>query len=369
MLSFEVTMWSPTSKLTPELSVSTLNRMLDVVTQMGLDAVAILQRAGVSATPEELRAGSAMKLHPSRFDAIYAQCILAMEANANLQSGRLSLERNEHRMMCYSIINCATLHEAILRASEFLQMLAPRAGMLFLRLENNIAELEQITYRRQRSASAFVSDMVGLSTFHQLFGWLIGQRIDLLEAETLYSPVFEPLLFLAHFPVPLQFGGRGNRVTFSAEILSRPIVRTYPELVELLEVFPFAFNGPEYRLRTVSEHVRCLCSKALCAQEPPPTLQSLAGVFNQSVSTFRRRLADEGTSLNDIKRDCRQSMAVKLLGRGDLSVSEVASRLGFADSATFRRAFKEWTGQAPADYRRPGCHDQPEGRHARTFHA
>jgi AraC-like DNA-binding protein len=339
------------TRLTSELSASTLDRMLDLAAQIGLDPTAILSRAGVSVTHGEARSHSVARLCHEKFDAVYAQCVIAMEAHANHQCGRLSLELNEHRMMCYCIITCSTLREAILRASEFLEMLAPRAGRLFLRVDGNVAEVELDTNRRHRTASSFVADMVGLSAFHQLFGWLVGQHIELIEAETDYPPVLEPLLFLAHFPVPLTFGADSNRITFSAGMLDLPVVRDYSELVKLLEVFPFDFDGPEYRLRTVSEHVRALCMKALAAHERPPSLDALAPTFNQSVSTFRRRLAEEGTSLNQIRQECRRSMAIKLLERPKMPLLEVARRLGFAEVATFRRAFKLWTGRSPGAFR------------------
>jgi AraC-like DNA-binding protein len=326
--------------------------MLDLAAQIGLDLTTILSKAGVPATHEEVRSNTVARLYHEKFDAVYAQCVIAMEAHANHQCGRLSLELNEHRMMCYCIITCATLREAILRASEFLEMLAPRAGRLFLRVDGNVAEVELDTNRRHRTASSFVCDMVGLSTFHQLFGWLVGQHIELIEAETVYAPAFEPLLFLAHFPVPLTFGADGNRIMFSADMLDLSVVRDYSELVKLLEVFPFDFDGPEYRLRTISEHVRALCLKALAAHERPPSLDALARIFNQSISTFRRRLADEGTSLNEIRQDCRRSMAIKLLERREISLLEVARRLGFAEVATFRRAFKHWTGRSPGAFRK-----------------
>lgn len=50
--------------------------------------------------------------------------------------------------------------------------------------------------------------------------------------------------------------------------------------------------------------------------------------------------------------DLRRDAAVEYLGRHDLSLMDIAERLGFSESSTFHRAFKKWTGVSPGEYRR-----------------
>ena len=45
--------------------------------------------------------------------------------------------------------------------------------------------------------------------------------------------------------------------------------------------------------------------------------------------------------------------ARELLGAGELPISEIASRLGYSDSAHFARAFRRIAGVSPREYRDP----------------
>jgi AraC family transcriptional regulator len=48
----------------------------------------------------------------------------------------------------------------------------------------------------------------------------------------------------------------------------------------------------------------------------------------------------------------RVERAKVLLGRGDLSVTEIAVSLGFADTSAFSTTFRRFSGGTPRDYRR-----------------
>ena len=48
----------------------------------------------------------------------------------------------------------------------------------------------------------------------------------------------------------------------------------------------------------------------------------------------------------------RQARAVDLLQRTDRPVKQVAQAAGFGNEKSFIRAFRAWTGQSPAAFRR-----------------
>ena len=333
------------------VSPDSVARLIDFLEMIGADVADVARGAGVALQAQTPVAAQIVRLPPARLAEFYAHGLLAIEAEANQQAGRPALALSEYRLLCYCIISCANLREAIHRAGEFLSMLAPRSGTLRLRVQDGLAELEMISWRSRVCPSTFISIMIGLTSFSRLFAWLTGEPIELVGAETSYPRRFEEWSFLANLNAPLRFDGRSNKLLFSADVLDRPIVRDYGDLLSLLERFPFHTGRADYQRRSVTEHVRTLMTRALLAGDPPPTMRVLARSLHLSCSTFRRRLADEGTSLSQLKRDCRKAIALELLKRSDLPLPEIGTRVGFSDAATFRRAFKAWTGEPPTSYR------------------
>jgi AraC-like DNA-binding protein len=47
----------------------------------------------------------------------------------------------------------------------------------------------------------------------------------------------------------------------------------------------------------------------------------------------------------------RRSVAVELPENTHLRIEQIAERIGFADSVSFRKAFKKWTRRSPTDFR------------------
>ena len=69
--------------------------------------------------------------------------------------------------------------------------------------------------------------------------------------------------------------------------------------------------------------------------------------MNISARTLARYLETENTSFRDLSLQVRTEPAHQLLTEGDLSVTQIAYRLGFTDVASFVRSFRSQTGRTP----------------------
>jgi AraC-like DNA-binding protein len=70
-----------------------------------------------------------------------------------------------------------------------------------------------------------------------------------------------------------------------------------------------------------------------------------------SQSTLYRRLSSEKKSFQCLLDDRREALAKRLLANSRMSIAEIASALGYAENASFTRAFRRWTKVSPREYR------------------
>ena len=79
--------------------------------------------------------------------------------------------------------------------------------------------------------------------------------------------------------------------------------------------------------------------------------KDLAQAFAMSEATFRRRLADQGQSFNDILVDVRMTTALTLLQVTDRPIADIAYQVGYASAARFAIRFRKRFGFSPTSVR------------------
>lgn len=346
----------PKPVLTPrgrQSSLRVARKLLHEVSNLGGDTDAIARRAGLDAIGGTVLDRSWKgPLSPERFAALYRECIIFLEEHDSRRHGRAPMTKSEVDMLCYCVINCRTLEEAIGRTADFCTMLGPRAAEIALSVHGEQAEFVMHMVRRQRDAAAFLSDLTGLSTYYRLFSWLIGKDIEPLAVGVGYPRVIEDAVTARLMPHPVMYDGGRNVLRFPARYLRYPVVRSYAELLEFLVDFPFELETTHSKRMPFSERVRRALGEALARQAAMPTLGMVAEQFGISPATLKRRLAEEGTGFQLLRERCRQELACDLVADPALSFGDIAQRLVFSDATTFSRAFKGWTGLSPSAYRR-----------------
>ncbi len=257
------------------------------------------------------------------------------------------------RLIALSMINSANLAAALKRAIEFNAVCRVRQGA---QVTNRVTVN---TSTREATLSYFSSDddprvqhsvLCALAIWLRLCGWLIGQHIDVTEAGCA-GPRPDFVAGVRHFfPCPVQYGQLTNSVTFSARHLEAPIVHNEQQLEDFLKLAPFHLViEPLASTLSITHRIREILGDDF--RREMPSFEELTDLLNMSARTLRRRLEKEGTSYQRIKDNARRDVAISLLSREGLTVSEVAEETGFSDPSAFHRSFKKWTGLSPGSYR------------------
>ena len=100
---------------------------------------------------------------------------------------------------------------------------------------------------------------------------------------------------------------------------------------------------------TVSEKVKAILLENLPAGLC--TIEDVAQRLAMSKRTLQRLLLEEQTNFKTLLDTTRQSLAQHYLEKSSMSTGEISFLLGFQEHNSFSRAFKNWTGNTPQEYR------------------
>jgi AraC-like DNA-binding protein len=167
--------------------------------------------------------------------------------------------------------------------------------------------------------------------------------VDLSMPEPAYFPRFKHLMPSARFDQP------ATKIVFDAALLDLALVQANRGAMQLaLEQCEHALDALGPQRDTDIERVR----QILRSDGGYRSLEKVARALAVSPRTLRRRLASQGLSFSALVAEERQRKAKSLLDRRQIPLEEIAERTGYSTLSNFVRAFREWTGTTPAEYRR-----------------
>lgn len=324
--------------------------LLDELAGFGPSANQVFERLQLS--PDEFRKWCGDGISGSRFSRIYGECITAISVFVHQRRGVTLMSRSDVEMLCYCLVSCETLGEAIERAHDFYLMLGNRGAALDLEVCGGDAVFHLRTLLPLRSRGGLLVDLTGLLFLHRLFGWLINREMPASDFGVCYPELIDAAQLETVFHQAISFDRPSNSFRFPLEFLAYPIVHGQRRLREMLNTLPLDMNQDPVLSWRLSDAVEGVILNHMATGKAVPSLQALAGLFNTSVSTFRRRLEEEKNPFSSIKDRCRLKLAIELLSAAErLKIEDIALRLGFSDARGFRRAFKAQTGMSPDAYR------------------
>lgn len=345
------------------LPVRKIHRLLSYVENLGLDPVEIADSVGLDvadvldATPDE-------SIPSIYYALLYKESVVRLQRDNRLIPWAAGLGSDAFRMMCYCIISCTTLRDALERAQRFDALLFPITGHR-IEFEASASGAARLSYivdeSKQQDTFApgkwtleecvSVAKSSGIETWFGLCGWLIGRDIDVrrvriagVAISRAYAGRMQEL-----YQCPVDFEADSTCIEFDGEYLDYRIVHDSRSLEEFLDTGPYQLWSTDSKVVSTSAAIRSLLGTDFRAGVP--SFEEMASNMHMSASTLRRHLLAEGTSYQKIKDESRREIATQMLCFGDARISDISEHVGFADTSSFVRSFRSWTGMTPRAYR------------------
>lgn len=223
-----------------------------------------------------------------------------------------------------------------------------------IHLELAAGPVAQVTLKERRRLPAEMRELsiaFVLRNIHGLACWYVDSRIPLQGARFPFGAPAHAQAYAHMFPGPVQFGAEHAEIRFDARYLQLPLRRDERAMAAMLQrALPLTVL--QYRHdRLLVQQVR----QALLAHpQQTRSADGVAALLNISARTLHRQLKEEGASLQQLKDEVRRERAKDLLLRSSRPVKQVAAAAGFRNEKSFIRAFRQWTGQSPTQFRQLG---------------
>ncbi len=333
----------------PTRFVCTLLRM---VGDKGYDFTAALNSAGLDFNPlDEHDPLYRREISAMQYSRVYQVVLSLLQDETFGTSGSELVAPGTFRMMCYCIISCTNLGQAIRRASEFYRTFFDERSQLYANFSDQAARVGYRSRIRESGSAVSAADAYGLSMWHRFFGWLCGRPLELHRVDFTGDPPPRLEKYERLFGCPLYFRQNSDLLYFDSACLAWPVVHTEHSLREFLRTAPYQLlmmeSSPD--ANNLSAQVKAMIGHDF--SEGFPGFEVISSALNISAPTLRRRLKREGTTFQQLKDEARCEAARLCLDRPELSINAVALQLGFTDPSAFHRSFKKWTGMTPGQFR------------------
>jgi AraC-like DNA-binding protein len=154
----------------------------------------------------------------------------------------------------------------------------------------------------------------------------------------------DPAPYRAHFRCKLMFDSDHASVVLRSEDLDRAIAGADPARFRALE---------QEAIDRLDSNLLPLLHRSLRMMlvTGEPKAAALAQAFAMHERTLARRLQARGTSFRAILDEVRYEAARALLVDTGLTITSIATSLGYAEVAPFSKAFHRWSQMSPSDWR------------------
>lgn len=247
-----------------------------------------------------------------------------------------------------AMMNSETFGEAYKYCADHLQSYSPavelkigavrKGGSRFLRFD---ILLDRVPLQQQAVEHA-------LALLHHAISGISQREVRTREIWFAHEPISPLSTYRRYFGAKVCFGKPVNAIFVNNSDFDRPLVNRDPRLYDLATNYIDTRYPPVNTL--LSFQVRAVGARLLA--DGKCTHKDVSDALGVHPRTLQRRLREEGASFEEIKDDLRRDVALRYLGQKSISLTRLASMLGYSEPSVLTRSCYRWFSNSPRQVRR-----------------
>lgn len=152
-----------------------------------------------------------------------------------------------------------------------------------------------------------------------------------------------------HFQCPVKFKAARNVLIFDKADMDSAFLTYNADLLGVVAPQLEAELKQQLAEKSFREQVKDTLKRLLAGERP--AIDHVARELRLSKRTLQRRLTEDGITFQELMEEARRELARHYLLHSSLELNETAYLLGYEDANSFFRAFHEWEGTSPGQWR------------------
>ena len=328
----------------PTISTQIVRHIRDCLELAGLASAPVLEQHGIHPDQVDDRDQVVSLANYVSFFESAAQA--ARNPHFGLQAARV-MSADGLGPLSFLFLSAPTLGEAFQTFTEYLDAMQESTFNAF-ELEESVCHFtyaiqdDEIAPRRQDSEYS-------IAVMCNLMRQYLGRRSAPAEVHFEHERQGALSSYESYFDCPVYFEQPHNRLYLPNELLERGSSVLSSELFPIIAGHLKARMHAQVEGLSLTDQVRDLLMSA--SPDDLPELGQVASRLGFSRTTLMRRLIGENARFSDLAAERRLGFARQLLSISARSIADIALAAGYAETASFTRAFSRHAGVTPSAWR------------------
>ncbi len=243
----------------------------------------------------------------------------------------------------YAWLTSATLRDALVRFKNFIRI---ATELYHFKLIESDVGFELIFHFLDKETPNMAQVDASMAIVMEMCRINLEKRVSPISVSLIHPEPVCKQAYQSYYGCPVFFSCDINKIILPSDIIDTPLFNSDPNLALLNDQAIVQYLKKLTDDNIVSQ-VKIVITEHLSFGI---TNEQVAYALNMSERTMNRHLREQGYTFKDILKDVRMNLSKLYIKNNQFNVTEIAFQLGFADSSSFSRAFKRWTGTSPKVY-------------------